>query len=145
MLLVAASYSYVWCKVYVISCVLEIPATESLANKWGLWKKSCLLGERAGYLNWARLRMADNCIPCRFNTKTYKTERKRQKLSGDAYKWHGILRTSWAENVNHITSIFEEKRKHDLWYLWPYEKTSRPIFSWLCQSMMFSQFGTKTV
>ena len=32
-----------------------------------------------------------------------------------------FLRTSWVDNVTILTNIFEEERKHDLWYLWPYE------------------------
>ena len=47
------------------------------------------------------------------------TKLTAKKLTEDAYKW---LRTRGRECI-HITSIFEEERKHDLWYLWPYEET----------------------
>ena len=63
-------------------------------NPWPInevYEKNIMFaGLEGGYLNRARSRMADNVV--RFNTKKkYKTDGKRQKLIGDAYKWHSIF------------------------------------------------------
>ena len=63
--------------------------------------------------------MADDDL-CGCNIKKKKPDRKRLKLTGDAYKWHSFFEDQLGKECNHnITSIFEEERKHDLWYLWP--------------------------
>ena len=61
--------------------------------------------------------MADNCFLCAFNTKKrIELTEKNQKLTEDAYKWHSIFKDYLGRECDHITIIFEEEWKLDLWF-----------------------------
>ena len=74
-------------------------------------KKSCLLGYRAGSLTEQGIAWLIIVSYVGLTLKRYKTDRKRQKLTGDSYRWQRIFEDYLGRECNHITNIFEKERK----------------------------------